>query len=517
MDDAITPERQQAQATFTHAMDQFHRGHSEHAFELAEAAIEYDATFMDVRRWLAEKYEAADEPRKASRHLQIIVHHDHDDLEAWTALDRIDPKAAERLRRATELPPDPFVARHAKPIADFGELETMDEIVEDGIGPVLFGETLLPGEVDTDVLEEIEDVPVDEESLSLTPRADLADIFDDETPGTEAQAYDPTVDLDEDDPPSPADTEVVEVTTAAPAPAPAPTPAPQPPPPQPEVPGAPRPWEHEQDRQYRDLMLQDELLAPILERINESWKSPDAWQTVLADCAHASKHTHADIYAAAEEARAVIGGPMPTLLLAPEGTPHCVPLRAPDNEVVINTGLLRTVSGAQLLFIIARVMAIHRSAHAPFFHTTLMVTDRPARLLGMCEEAIKEYLWDLMGSWFESHAKPVRRASGDLAHAWHLRGELSCDRAGLLACGDLAAACEAVAKTCRHTGAEALHTDCQGLLAKHASDDVGQLAAIPMTEDPRYNEGYAVYRIQMLQWWATTDDYRTLAAKLRPA
>jgi hypothetical protein len=121
-----------------------------------------------------------------------------------------------------------------------------------------------------------------------------------------------------------------------------------------------------------------------------------------------------------------------------------------------------------------------------------------------------------MGSWFESHPKPDCKAAGDLAHAWHLRGELSLDRAALLACGDIEAACDAIAKTCRHTGAEAQHTDCAGLLAKHASDDVGQLAAIPMTEDPRYNEGYAVYRIQMLRWWATTPDYQALAAKPRP-
>jgi hypothetical protein len=507
MDDALTPERQQAQATFHHAIEQFHRGKVEDAFEIAETSLEYDTGFVEARRWLAQQYEVVGEGHKASRHLQVIVHHHHDDLEAWAALDRVDPKAAERIRRATELPPDPFMTQRHKPVADFGDLETMDEIMEEGVEPEFVEERLIAAEGDTD-LDEIEDVPIDEETITLERITDLSDILDDEVPGGEAQSYDPTVDLD-DDRPAPKDFQVAEVVAAPAAPAPL-TPSPR-------SADGPQPWEHEQDRQYRDLMLQNALLAPVIHRILESWKDPDAWGSVLAECAHASKHTHAEIYEAAHKACEVLGGPEPSLLLAPEGSPHCVPLRAHESEVVVNTGLLRTISGAQLLFAIARVLAVHRSGHAPYFDTTLMVTDRSGRLLGACEEAIKEYLWDLMGSWFESHPKLDRAAAGELAHAWHLRGELSCDRAGLLACADLDAACNAIAKTCRHTGAEAQHTDCEGMLAKHASDDVGQLAAIPMTEDPRYNEGYAVYRIQMLRWWATTDDYRALAAKLRPA
>jgi tetratricopeptide (TPR) repeat protein len=479
----MTPERQQAQATLMHAMEQFERGHVDTALEIAEQSLEFDSGYLDARRWLAERYEAADEPRKASRHLQVIIHHDHDDAEAWTALDRVDAHTAERLRRMAELPPDPFVAQRKKPVGDFADLEDMSEAADDDtLGAVYVEQSLLPGEVDGDVLADIEDVIPDDQDVTVHHHVDLSDIIADDDYAAAAA--------------TPAD----DASPEAPLPEPAPADGPQ-------------PWEHEQDRQYRDMMLQNTLLATIVDRISETWKDPNTWQTVMADCAHASKHTHADLYAAVDTARRVLGGPDPMVFIAPEGTPHCVPLRAPDSEIAINTGLMRTVQAAQLVFAVARVLAVHRAGHAPFFHTTLMVTDRSARLLGMCEEAIKEYLWDLVGGWFESHPKPDRERAAAFAHAWQLRAELSCDRAGLLACGNLEAACDTIAKMMRHTGAEAQHTDYRGLLEKHKDDDVGQLAAIPVTEDPRYNQGYAVYRIQMLRWWFSTDEYKALAAK----
>ena len=37
-----------------------------------------------------------------------------------------------------------------------------------------------------------------------------------------------------------------------------------------------------------------------------------------------------------------------------------------------------------------------------------------------------------------------------------------------------------------------------------------ELAAIPITHDPWTDPRYAAYRIQMLRWWATTDEYNKL-------
>ena len=55
----------------------------------------------------------------------------------------------------------------------------------------------------------------------------------------------------------------------------------------------------------------------------------------------------------------------------------------------------------------------------------------------------------------------------------------------------------------------------RSLLAKYKGQDPGKLAAIPVKEDPCYSEGYAVYRIQMIRWWFTTDEYKALAGKYR--
>ena len=38
----------------------------------------------------------------------------------------------------------------------------------------------------------------------------------------------------------------------------------------------------------------------------------------------------------------------------------------------------------------------------------------------------------------------------------------------------------------------------------------GQLAAIGLSHSPWTDRQYAAYRIQMLRWWATTDDYKRL-------
>jgi Zn-dependent protease with chaperone function len=199
------------------------------------------------------------------------------------------------------------------------------------------------------------------------------------------------------------------------------------------------------------------------------------------------------------------------LLLAPENIPHVSLLRAGEREIVINTCLMRVLQGAQLSFALGRALSQILSGHVPYFHVAIMAADRPARLLGLCEEAAREYVWDMAGAWFDGHPKPERERAAALAHAWQLRAELSADRAGLLVCGNVEAACDAVAKMAEHTSQQAERVTWRTFRDKYKAEDVGKLAAIPVKEDPRYNEGYAYYRIQTLRWWATTDEYRQLA------
>ena len=97
-----------------------------------------------------------------------------------------------------------------------------------------------------------------------------------------------------------------------------------------------------------------------------------------------------------------------------------------------------------------------------------------------------------------------------IAHAWEQRLVLSADRAGLLACRDAAAACRAIAVLV--TGPDgASNVTVADLLARFKDVPPNELAAISLAHDPWTDPQYAAYRIQMLRWWATTDDYKRLA------
>lgn len=478
----LSPKRQQAEATFARALEQAQRGHLDRAIELAEEAVEYDETFLEARRWLAETYEQIDDCRQASRHLQALIHHNKDDQKAWQDLERVDPNAAARLRRVAELGPDPFVAARQAAAAH------LEDILEDVHG---VGEEAGEGE-----LEPYEDFAT---HPATTKEEAMALLAEDEPAEEEMAPAEPQK-------PSPAGMEMLAEEQAE---APASTTE------TPTAVGGPQPWEYEQDRPYRAKFLEDPILAEVVRRIEESWESPDQWQPVLADCAHASKQTHVALFTAADEAVRVLGGPPPVLLIAPEGIPHIIPIRAPEVEIAATTGLLRTLQGAQLVFALGRCYSYFLSGNVPLLHATVMATDRSPTVMSICEEAAKEYLWDIAGSWFESHPKAERERAAGLAHAWQLRCELSADRAGLIACGNLEAACEAIAKMSQHTVQQAAGVTWRSLVEKYKDKDPAQLAAIPPKQDPRYNEGYAVYRIRAIRWWSTTDEYKTLAAKYR--
>ncbi|MCX7599562.1 MAG: zinc metalloprotease HtpX [Armatimonadetes bacterium] len=473
------PERQQAEATFLRAMEQAQRGHLDRAIELAEEAVEYDDTFLEARRWLAEVYEQIDDRRQASRHLQALIHANKDDEKAWQDLERVDPNAAARLKRVAELGPDPFVA--ARQAAAH-----LEDLLED-----VHGVEEEPGEE----AEPYEDFATHTATTKEEAMALLAE--DEET--EEPRAAEPRK-------PSAEAEEMLEQEPAGPPGARGRAEV---------IVGDLQPWEYEQDRPYRQKFLEDHILAEVVRRIEETWEDPDQWQTVLADCAHASKQTHTVLFAAADEVVAVLGGPAPMLLIAPEGIPHIIPIRQPEFEIAAATGLLRVLQGAQLVFAVGRCYSYFLSGNVALLHATLVATDRPPTVMGICEQAAKEYLWDIAGSWFESQSKPERERAAGLAHAWQLRCELSADRAGLLACGNVEAACDAIAKMSQHTAQQAAGMTWRALLEKHKDKDPAQLAAIPVKQDPRYSDCYAVYRIRAIRWWATTDQYKALAAQYR--
>ncbi len=478
----LSAEQKQARALFEKALQEAERGHIDRAMQLAVEALEFDADFIECRRWLAERYEERGELRKASRQLQEILYRRRSDHAAWEALERIDPQAAARIRRVAEIGPDPFVARRKVDLGEIGLIADMEEVVQEAPQeeePVIEPDPehlALIG--DAEELEEAAEPALEEPQVSAERREQILREILAET--------EPEAEEEQEEEPEP----VME-----------------------EAP--PQPWEYEQDRPYREKMMANELLKTVHDRIVGTYPDHDRWRQVLDACTHAREATHKELWAAAREAAQVLGAPEPELFLVAEGKPHSVALRPTEREIAVSTGVLRAMEGAMLTFVLGRLIGMHVSGCTPLFMTALLATDRPSTLMGACEDALREFLWDVVGDWFESHSREQRQSAAALAHAWQLRCELTADRAGLLACGNLEAACNAIARMTRRSAAQAEDFTWQALQAELKGEDARSLADIPVKEDPRYNAKYGLYRIKMLRWWFTTDQYKQLAERLR--
>jgi len=117
---------QAAQAKFAEAQRAYERRRVNQAVQLAQQALEIDQTYNEARHWLAERYLEMDQLREASREYQDILHQDRHDQKAWERLEEIDPTAAARLRRLSEIAPDPFVVRR-QATADMNAFEPLEE------------------------------------------------------------------------------------------------------------------------------------------------------------------------------------------------------------------------------------------------------------------------------------------------------------------------------------------------------------------------------------------------------
>ncbi len=130
--------QQAAPAKFAEAQRAYERRRLDQAVHLAQEALEIDQTYNKARHWLAERYLEMDQLRKASHEYQDILHQDRGDQKAWECLEEIDPASATRLRRLSEIAPDPFVARR-QATADMNAFESLEEGVTSGEEPMVEG------------------------------------------------------------------------------------------------------------------------------------------------------------------------------------------------------------------------------------------------------------------------------------------------------------------------------------------------------------------------------------------
>lgn len=457
-------DRQLAEARFNQARHEYERGHEDRAEDLAKEALEFDSTYNEVRLWLADLYLRQGEEHLASRVLQDAIYTNREDQEAWDRLRQVDAATAARLDRLGHIAPDPFVAARSAALSE--EFESFDEV-------------------------EAEEM-VEEQGFT---GAAADDIFATEEDSTEAAASEEA-----------AAGAVAAVPESPPAASVAPAGA--------SDTRGPGPWEYEQDRQYLARWQQEPVVQRMVAEIQELWQSHlEPLLPVVNMCAHLERSRHPEIVDAAHHCCAVLGVKDPELMVFPERCMHPVPIQDKPARLAIPTGLIRGMRGPEVLFQIGREVEYIRSGYLAEWQAAEVVAKRPTRLVGDVATALIELLHELLASAEATISREARPILTKLAHAWQQRATLTADRAGWLCCGDVDAACRAIAKTTAPSLEKAATTTLEGFLEQFKDRDPAQLAAIPPTETPDRSINYAAYRIKMLRWWANTPQAKSLYAQ----
>jgi hypothetical protein len=465
--DDVSPERTRAYYKFREAEQQAAKHHEEQALQLAHDALDIDPTFKEVRFWIAELYQRQDKPRKASLVYQEILHQDRDDQQAWAALRALDPDAAGRLERLHDIAPDPFVAsRTGAAVTD--DLDDLAGLADEFVTEEVEEELLMAHEVAVDDLDDLADTG----GVKAMLEAEVGSIT-----GVQPAHADGAATAGDD---MGADDDAV---------------APPPGPPD---------WLYEEDLKYRDKMATHPIYAKLLPNVVDFWRDDDKWDTAISGSVHFDPQRHPGVVEVCREVEARLGAPAWNLYVCPERRMVSCITRGNPPTLSLTTGCLNTLSHDELAFMIGRFTTMVAAGHVPFIQMAMLTLERSPRTITDVEIDMLDLLKDSHAGWDAGVHREDRMKLGQLCHAWQQRAELSADRGGLISCGNLDVACTAIARLTAPDANAAKTTTAQTLADKFAGQDVGQLAAIPPKEDPARNEGYALYRIKMLRWWAKT-------------
>lgn len=457
----VSPERTRAFYKFKEAEQQAAKHHLDHALELAQDALDIDPTFIDVRYWMADIYRSQDKPRRASMIYQDILHSDRDDQRAWAALREVDMASAERLERLHDIAPDPFVA--AGRSAEVDDADDLGGLADEFAQEPVEEEHFLSHDVAIDDLEEVAETG----GVAAALEAEVGSIIGVQPAHEEAE------------PPAPA---------AAGPPA----------------------WLYEEDLPYRDRIAAHPIYAKLLPNVVDFWRNDDKWDTAIAGSVHLDPHRHPGVAETCREVEGVLGGAKWNLFFCPERRMISCITRGDPPTISLTTGCLNTLSHEEMVFLMGRFTTMVVSGHVAYLQMAMLTLERNPRTITDVEMDMLELLKHEHSGWDAGVHREERMKLGQLCHAWQQRAELSADRGGLICCGDLDIACNAIAKLVMENSNAAQTMTAQALAEKFKGQDIGKLAAIPPKEDPVRDPGYGLYRIKMLRWWAKTPQGQAL-------
>ncbi len=273
-------------------------------------------------------------------------------------------------------------------------------------------------------------------------------------------------------------------------------------------------WEFEQDRDYWRQWLALAPVAAVAAEIETLWSEHNAVERVLAQCPHLSPRSHPGAVNGAQTAADGLGMDPPELFLLPDRDMRPLVLRGEPSALALNTGMIRILTDAEMTFAVGRCLGWILSGYLAALQAVDLLVARPLPLASELSLTLRETFAQTTGPLTAKLTPQREQHLKAVGHAWQQRAELSADRAGLLACRDSAAARNAIARCSVERPQAATDLTADKFMAEYEGQDVQKLAAIPVAENPAASAGYAAYRIQMLQWWARTDDYQVACRRL---
>ncbi len=445
-------DRKSAEMLLEKARHEADRGKYQLAVQHAREALEADLSYTDVRWFLAEIYEQVDEIAHASKEYQTLVKGDRANEAAWDALRRVDPDAAERLERLSNIAEDPFI--RSKTALD----------PEEG----------LFAEMGEDAEEEFEEE--DEET------------WDESAPSRDEIFVDANESSEEED-----------LATEPEAPA--------------KVAKAPDGhvvWAFPGDYKLRKSLIARQGAAHILEKASDLAGDYSVWDSVMGVSSHVDKSGEPELCAMVSELADFFGVEMPRIFKTPERRMTPVLVGSAPISFALTTGMLGALSTNGLRFELARMMAMVAADEVKYQEASIAILERLPDNVTDVEEALARLMIQAGAGWDIGVSREDRLMTRQLAHSWQMRAMLSADRGGLYATGDLDEACLAIAKGAARDSDRAMKTTYESFVKEFDGTSPNELASVPEKSDPKRTAGYSAYRILMLRWWASTEEYRRL-------
>jgi tetratricopeptide (TPR) repeat protein len=267
----------------------------------------------------------------------------------------------------------------------------------------------------------------------------------------------------------------------------------------------PLPWEHEQDATFREQVEQNPAFQDVMDGCQLFWEDPQGWSHLLGEARAPEDSGWNMIGELGPAAAADLHAQIPTILVAPGHAKCPIPMPLKNPTLVLSESQRFALGNQEVLFALG--MGTHGllNANAEICWGCQVICERELD----CElrERVLHNASEFAVGWDEALPRDEVKRIRKLCHAYELRAVLSADRAGLIACGNIGSSLRAISALVAEEG-DGMSATPEDLEAEFEDVPANKLAAIPVAHDPWTDRQYAAYRIKMLRWWATTDDFK---------